>query len=614
MMIAPKELRANLKFRAKLLSVTSEAEQQAILRAVADDPILFFDGFVFQYNPKAGRGSEFGPFILRPYQEDYIRWLVGHIDDPADLKDDLLTKKSREVGATWLALGISVWLGITRNYQSVLLISRTENEVDKPGDPDCLMWKIDHILQHLPPWLAGPIDRKKNHIEFLRQRSFVDGTSTTERAGRGGRRTLLIADENAFMPKGFAMNVATRETAKLRLKISTPAGVATSFAYDEKRLIKLGRRDRIKYLHWSQDPVKSIGLYTIARATGAIEYIDKDYWTPERALEYNFVHERPQNPDYPYRSPWYDEKCKQYHSPEAVAQELDMYDVGSESLFYNPVEIERLMGFCRPGQVGHLVYEKDTGTPERWLDIPDPENEYQLWCDLTDGKPKLGPCVIGCDVAGGVGSTPSVASIVTISGLKVCSLRSRTMRPDQFAVCVAALAYWFSDDNKVPALVNAEPMGPGGLFFFTLERMGFGRVWRRSSINHVGKVTISNTKGFPTSGNNKRYMHECYRRAIYNGTFRNFDRDALEECLSFIVVGVGLAPEHRGSVDVEAASGTRGVNHGDACTADCLANLMLPKSEDGGSAAKLDAPVNYPPESIGWCIQQRKRESLGEYG
>ncbi|MFI7879908.1 terminase, partial [Acinetobacter baumannii] len=72
------------------------------------------------------------------------------------------------------------------------MLSRNEDYVDKKGDPKALFWKLDYMIKKDPEWLQPKINRTKLHIENMDNGSTIEGESTTQRAGRGGRFTLIL--------------------------------------------------------------------------------------------------------------------------------------------------------------------------------------------------------------------------------------------------------------------------------------------------------------------------------------------------------------------------------------------------------------------------------------
>ena len=80
-----------------------------------------------------------------------------------DQGNDAIIDKSRDMGASWLCVAIAAWYWLFRPDAQVLLVSRVEDLVDRRGDPDCLMWKIDYMLDNLPDWML-PTDRREFQI------------------------------------------------------------------------------------------------------------------------------------------------------------------------------------------------------------------------------------------------------------------------------------------------------------------------------------------------------------------------------------------------------------------------------------------------------------------
>src|SRR5258708_1745814 len=123
--LVPKTLLNNLEFRVGLLKA---AEHDPLihrgLREICQQDVLFFvNVFVWQTNP-LHVGHEVGPFITWDFQDEAIietirRLLMGG-------RRDALWEKSREMGATWMALIIAIWLTLFHENKRVLCISHSE--------------------------------------------------------------------------------------------------------------------------------------------------------------------------------------------------------------------------------------------------------------------------------------------------------------------------------------------------------------------------------------------------------------------------------------------------------------------------------------------------------
>lgn len=111
-------------------------------------PVEFINHWCDTYDPRNAGGATPArmPFILFPKQEEMIRFLQACLSD----ESSGLVEKCRDMGATWLCGGFSVWLWLFWRGASVGWGSRKEQLVDKLGDPDSIFEKMRMILRGIP--------------------------------------------------------------------------------------------------------------------------------------------------------------------------------------------------------------------------------------------------------------------------------------------------------------------------------------------------------------------------------------------------------------------------------------------------------------------------------
>src|SRR5438270_430758 len=116
----------SLRRRAQIhIDCTSNPEKQAAaIELSSRDPHFFIENFCWTFDPRKENPDL--PFILYPYQHDYVDWLVSHIEQGKDG----LTDKSRDMGATYTALCVFLWYWRHRSNSRFLIGSRKENLVD----------------------------------------------------------------------------------------------------------------------------------------------------------------------------------------------------------------------------------------------------------------------------------------------------------------------------------------------------------------------------------------------------------------------------------------------------------------------------------------------------
>lgn len=169
------------------------------------------------------------PFLLMPKQRELVNWMLERLatGTPGVLE------KSRDVGASWLAVSILCTLCLFRSDFMAGLGSAKEDKLDRSADPDTLFWKARHFLTHLPPEFTGGWDAKKNSAH-LRIAFPLTGSSITGEAGdnigRGGRKAIYCLDEAAHIERPKLIDAALAANTDCRIDMSSVAGMANSFA------------------------------------------------------------------------------------------------------------------------------------------------------------------------------------------------------------------------------------------------------------------------------------------------------------------------------------------------------------------------------------------------
>lgn len=584
--MVPKELSANLRFRRAMIELGCESRENAreLWIMCARDLLFFTNTFVWTHDPSPTRNltGDDRPLVDYPvvpmltwdYQDGALLEIDGAIS-----RYDLVIKKSRDMGATWMALIAIIRRFCFYDMQSFMCLSRTEDAVDKRNDTDSLFWKIDFILDGdhrvggLPGWLKPPIDRKFLHFGNTANGACIDGGSTAADAGRGGRRTAILHDEFASVPDGYAMLAATRDATPCRLINSTPKGTGNAF-YD----VAHNGGIRCLTLHWSQHPLKSRAM-----------------WLDGSGKQ---------------RSPWYELQCRRAAHPMEIAQELDIDFLGSSFQFFDSSAIQQAQArdVRDPYWQGDIEYDPLTGNPTGLT--PRQGGPLRLWMALDqDGKAAAyRKFAMGADISTGSSASNSVLSIGDMNTMeKVGEFAITTMNPQAFAVLVYALGHWFKNDDSDAYLIW-ENNGPGNQFRDQILRMGYRNYWfRRDDNKFSGKVT--DYPGWHSTETLKERLLGEYRRAIASGDFINRSYRALEECKQYIYTKEGKITHSR-SASTQDPTGAK-ENHGDRVIADALLwRIMRDRRRPAGK------PQEENPGTSFWKRRQRyverKRSSREE--
>jgi hypothetical protein len=195
------------------------------------------------------------PFVPWPKQTEALNWMLARWRS----QQSGLIEKSRDSGATYLAVALAATLCLFHDGLVVGFGSRKEEYIDKLGVPKSIFEKLRLFLQHLPPEFLGGWERDK-HAPYLRclfpaTHSVITGEAG-DGIGRGDRTSLYFVDEAAFLEHPELTDASLLSTTNCRIDISTPHGSANAFAV--KRHSNLYP---VLTLHWRDDPRKGPQWY-----------------------------------------------------------------------------------------------------------------------------------------------------------------------------------------------------------------------------------------------------------------------------------------------------------------------------------------------------------------
>lgn len=264
--------------RLERLEALSDADFQALMAFYAEHPADWINDWGWTFDP---RNPERGlpavmPFLLFPKQAEAVEWLAARWRG----REDGLVEKSRDMGLSWLCVGVAAWMWTFHAGTVVGFGSRKEEYVDKIGDPKSLFWKIRQFIRLLPPRMrpAGYDDRK--HAPFMRVLNPANGSSIIGEAGpnigRGARTSIYFKDESAFYEQPDSIDAALSQTSNCKIDISTPNGEGNPFW--KKRH---GGRVKVFIFDWRDDPRKGEDWYRQQQETldpvVLAQEVDRDY-------------------------------------------------------------------------------------------------------------------------------------------------------------------------------------------------------------------------------------------------------------------------------------------------------------------------------------------------
>ena len=164
------------------------------------------------------------PFIMYPFQVDTINWhdRIMDIDDDETGKADGVCEKSRDMGLTWIFVGIAAHQWIFADDYLCMFLSYKEEMVDGPS-PKAMFYKLRALLGlntrvptichaphtpyhgaklRLPKWMIpsgfeSKVHDRKLSISHPTKTNIITGESTTGKAGTGDRQNEVMLDEGS---------------------------------------------------------------------------------------------------------------------------------------------------------------------------------------------------------------------------------------------------------------------------------------------------------------------------------------------------------------------------------------------------------------------------------
>jgi phage terminase large subunit len=195
------------------------------------------------------------PFILFPRQIEWLEWVL----DSWRNSRPGVTAKSREVGISWLAVGLSCTLCLFNDHMSVGFGSAKSEYVDKIGDPKSIFWKAREFMALLPREFRGTWtrdDAPKMLLKFPDTGSVIGGEGG-DNIGRGNRTSLYFVDEAAWLEHPDDADAALLSTTRCRIDMSSVRGTGNPF----HRKVTTWPSERVFIFHWREDPRKGDAWY-----------------------------------------------------------------------------------------------------------------------------------------------------------------------------------------------------------------------------------------------------------------------------------------------------------------------------------------------------------------
>ena len=188
------------------------------------------------------------PFKLDPRQREWVEWTWTNWQE-AEYGG---TEKSRDVGLSWLIVGVSAGLAVLFDDMAIGWGSYVGDKVDKRGDMGSLFEKGRAYLAGLPKEWRGGFDSRtcsaERRLLFPHTGASIIG-EIGDNCGRGNRTAIYFVDETAFYEHDQMIDAALSKTSDCRQDVSSVHGMNNTFA----ERMHDGKSRKFTF-HWKDNP------------------------------------------------------------------------------------------------------------------------------------------------------------------------------------------------------------------------------------------------------------------------------------------------------------------------------------------------------------------------
>jgi hypothetical protein len=497
--------RINLNNRIALIAGAEDDPiiQEDVYLNCKEDTVFFFQYFIWGYDPRTP--PYHFPFIPFEAQVEYIKAIDTEIKEGRGS----VTEKSRDMGATYLTLGVYLKRFLFDSDFEALLLSLRESEVDNPTTSS-LFGKIRYMAKRIPFWLMPKGFRWKvhgdNYLKIINPESgnTIIGMATTADAGRSGRKTAVLVDEYAAIsPRVLeGLERSLPEATNTIHRLSTPRGINQFKRVRDKGLCK------IHTLHWTANPWKTEDLFYYDYRGIRRDVSDLPY---NRRSTYGYlIDESGKVTNLKLLSSWYENKKREYLHARDVAQELDLSYFGSGMCRFDASTLEEKSKHCRPGKRGRLI--RVNGVIEFVQAADGQDYEIEIW-QFPTLPYYVRRSAAGVDTAEGLEKGDYCTAdvlVVQVPGTGVyhaAALRGH-WTPDIYAEKLIILGEYYDGGAEIAGERNKDGLG----VLLNMRKAGYNNLFYET-----GAGNVSDRLGFLTTERSKYVITAALDEALRTG-------------------------------------------------------------------------------------------------
>ncbi len=235
-------------------------------------PAEFIMDWMDTYDPR-NTTRKWMPFVFFAKQVDLVDFFESLDID----QESGITEKARDMGATWVACGYTIWRWLFIPGDAVGWGSRKEALVDKIGDPDSIFEKMRLLLKRLPAVFHPKGFNWARHATYMKFINPVNGSIISGEAGdnigRGGRKSMYFKDEAAHYERPEKIESALGDNTRVQIDISSVNGLGNVFHRRAEHAV-LWERNKVippgyvrKFvMDWRDHPLKTQEWYDTRKA------------------------------------------------------------------------------------------------------------------------------------------------------------------------------------------------------------------------------------------------------------------------------------------------------------------------------------------------------------